>query len=201
MNSKASKLMNLPNWLSLARIGAVPIVVLLLALGEGGYVTSIIAAVIYLAAVLTDLVDGYLARRYKLETNLGRFLDPLADKLLNAAAMIMLIPLDRVPAWLVFLIIGREVAVTGLRGIAVTEGVVISASREGKQKALTQNIAIFCLIWFYPFAGRNAYAVGVVLLWVALVLTYWSGYKYFREFYKVFVQQPVQKGLDKTDVT
>lgn len=191
--------MNLPNWLSLSRIAAVPVLVLLLLIGQGGEITSMISALIFLVAVLTDLLDGYLARKYKLETNLGRFLDPLADKLINTAALVMLIPLDRVPAWLAFLIIGREIAITGLRSIAAAEGVVISASSLGKQKTLTQNIAIFCLLWHYPFFGRDVQAVGTVLLYLALAATYWSGYKYFASFHKIFLEKTMQKGLDKDD--
>ena len=200
MNMPSPKLLNLPNWLTLARIASVPVLLLLLLFGQGGPVTSAIAAVLFLLAVLTDLLDGYLARKYQLITNLGRFLDPLADKLLNSAALIMLIPLGRVPAWLAFLIIGREIAVTGLRGIAAAEGVVISASELGKQKTLTQNIALFLLIWHYPFFGLKADLIGYVLLWGALIITYWSGYAYFKAFYQVLKQEgqsePEEKGVD-----
>ena len=185
MSGSKPRLLNLPNWLTLARIAAVPIIVVLLLAGRGGPATSIAAAIFFLMAMLTDLLDGFLARRYQLVTNLGRFLDPLADKLLNSAALIMLIPLNRVAAWLVFLIIGREIAVTGLRGIGATEGVVISASGLGKQKTLTQNIAIFCLLWHYPLFNVNTHLVGTVLLYIALIITYWSGYSYFRSFYQV----------------
>ncbi len=186
MSDSKSRALNLPNWLTLARIASVPIIVILLLAGRGGPVTSIAAAIFFLAAILTDLLDGYLARRYQLVTNLGRFLDPLADKLLNSAALIMLIPLDRAAAWMVFLIIGREIAVTGLRGIGAAEGVVISASGLGKQKTLAQNIAIFFLLWHYPLFNQNIHLVGTVLLYIALIITYWSGYAYFREFYQVF---------------
>jgi CDP-diacylglycerol---glycerol-3-phosphate 3-phosphatidyltransferase len=189
MISSGPKLLNLPNCLSLGRIAAVPVVILLLQIGQGSRVTSMAAAAIYLLAVLTDLLDGYLARRYHLVTNLGRFLDPLADKLINSGALIMLISLNRAEAWLVFLIIGRDMAITGLRGIAATEGIVISASSLGKQKTLTQNIAIFCLLWHYEFMGLNAQPVGTVLLYLALVITYWSAIAYFRDFYKVILRQ------------
>ncbi|MEW5721934.1 MAG: CDP-diacylglycerol--glycerol-3-phosphate 3-phosphatidyltransferase [Thermodesulfobacteriota bacterium] len=189
--------LNLPNLLSLGRIAAVPVLVLLLALGQGGRAASYAAAVIFLVAVLTDLLDGYLARRYHLVTTLGRFLDPLADKLLNMAALIMLIPLDRVPAWVAFLILAREIAVTGLRAIAVAEGIVISASSQGKQKTLTQNFALFCLLWHYPFLGRNAQAVGQVLIYLALVITYISAWGYFRGFYRqARAKSSAQKGVD-----
>jgi CDP-diacylglycerol--glycerol-3-phosphate 3-phosphatidyltransferase len=187
------KRLNLPNLLTLGRVAAVPILIVLLVFGQGGPITSYIAAVVFLVASLTDLLDGYLARKYQLVTNLGRFLDPLADKLLVTAAMIMLIPLDRAPAWLVFLIVGREIAVTGLRGIGASEGVIISASSAGKQKTLTQNIALFCLLWHYPFLGRNVQAVGEVLLYLALILTYWSGYRYFNAFFQLLKSENAQK--------
>lgn len=183
MALKKGDLMNIPNWLSLGRIAAVPIVVLLLQFSRENQTISMIAGAIYLIAVLTDLVDGYLARRYQLETDLGRFLDPLADKLINMAAMIMLIPLGRIPAWVVFLILGREIAVTGLRAIASTEGVVISADRMGKQKTVLQDTAIFCLIWNYSIFGLNAQAIGQVMIYIALLVTIWSGYTYFRAFF------------------
>lgn len=201
MNQTRRPLMNLPNWLTLSRIAAVPIIVVLMGIGQGGYWSSIVTALIFLVAVLTDLVDGYLARRYGLVTNLGRFLDPLADKLLNSAALIMLVPIDRAPAWLVFLLIGREIAVTGLRSIAAAEGIIISASNLGKQKTLTQNVAVFCLLWHYSFLGLSAQAVGMVLLYLALLTTYYSGYKYFADFYRVFRDQSTQNGLDNKSGT
>ena len=182
----SDKWKNLPNWLTIGRVAAVPVVMLLLMFG-GGPVISAVAAIIYLAASLTDLADGYLARKYEWVTDLGRFLDPLADKLLNSAALIMLIPLGRAPAWMVFLIIGREIAVTGLRAVAASDGVVISASDLGKRKTVTQDAAIFCLLWHNQLFWANTHAVGTALLWVALIITYWSGYKYFEALYKTIL--------------
>ncbi|MBU2548425.1 MAG: CDP-diacylglycerol--glycerol-3-phosphate 3-phosphatidyltransferase [Proteobacteria bacterium] len=189
MSERFFSLFNLPNWLTLGRIAAVPVLIILLQFGGGGSVVSIVATVIFIIASLTDLLDGYLARRFQLVTNLGRFLDPLADKLLNSAALIMLIPLDRVPAWVVVLIIGREIAVTGLRSIAATEGIVIDASVLGKRKTLTQNIAIGFLLWHHPVWGLNVHQFGMILIYLALVITYWSGAIYFARFYKVFIEQ------------
>ncbi|MBW2091542.1 MAG: CDP-diacylglycerol--glycerol-3-phosphate 3-phosphatidyltransferase [Deltaproteobacteria bacterium] len=183
MNKQQPKILNLANLLTLSRVAAIPILVILL-LFEAR-TTSILAALLFLAATLTDLLDGFLARRRKLVTNFGRFLDPLADKLLNSAALIMLIPLGRVAAWMVFLIIGRDLAVTGLRAIASTEGIVIDASLLGKRKTLTQNIAICLLLAHYPIWFLNLHTYGTFLLWVALVITYWSGIAYFIKFYKV----------------
>lgn len=170
--------------ITVSRLLAVPVIVLLLQCGQGGTRTSQVAAVIFLIASLTDLLDGYLARRYGQVTNLGAFLDPLADKLLAAAALVMLIPLGRAPAWVVFLILAREMAITGLRSIAAEQGLVISASSQGKRKTLAQNIAIFCLLWHYSLLALNAQFVGMVILYVALVITYWSGIGYLWHFWR-----------------
>ncbi|MBW2052281.1 MAG: CDP-diacylglycerol--glycerol-3-phosphate 3-phosphatidyltransferase [Deltaproteobacteria bacterium] len=188
MNKEQPKLLNLANMLTLSRVAAIPVLVLLLIFENK--TASILAALIFLAAVLTDLLDGFLARRHKLVTNFGRFLDPLADKLLNSAALIMLIPLDRVAAWMVFLIIGRDLAITGLRAIATTEGMVIDASLLGKRKTLTQNIAICLLLGHYPIWFLDLHIYGTFFIWVALLITYWSGAAYFIKFYKVVGANP-----------
>lgn len=170
--------------ITVSRLLAVPVIVLLLQFGRGGLRTSQLAAVIFLAAGLTDLLDGYLARRYGQVTNLGAFLDPLADKLLAAGALIMIIPLGRAPAWVVFLILAREMAITGLRSIAAEQGIVISASAQGKRKTLAQNIAIFCLLWHYAMFTLDLQLIGLVMLYVALVITYWSGLEYMWRFWR-----------------
>jgi CDP-diacylglycerol--glycerol-3-phosphate 3-phosphatidyltransferase len=184
MNSLANVLKwpGLPNCLTLSRLTAVPVVILCLALGDGGPFISGLAAVVYLTAALSDLLDGHLARKYHNESNLGRFLDPMADKLLVASAMIMLVPLGRTPAWVAFLIVARELMVTSLRAVAAEKGLVIAASAQGKRKTLAQNIAMFCLLWRYDLLWANTDRVGSVILYVALAATYWSGALYFRDF-------------------
>ena len=175
----------MPNIITVGRLAAIPVIVIILAFHPAPEpLLAAIVAVIYLVAALTDLLDGHLARKYNLVSNLGKFLDPLADKLLTGAAFIMLIPSGRVPAWVAFLIIAREMAVTGLRAIAVEKGLVIAASNSGKQKTLAQNIALFCLLWHHSFLGLNAHFVGTVILYVALATTYWSGGLYFYDFFK-----------------
>ncbi|MDR2353469.1 MAG: CDP-diacylglycerol--glycerol-3-phosphate 3-phosphatidyltransferase [Deltaproteobacteria bacterium] len=174
----------LPNILTLCRIAAVIVIVIGLQFGDGEPLISQILALFYLVAALSDLLDGYLARKYCNESNLGRFLDPMADKLLVASALIMLIPLARVQAWVAFLIIARELAVTALRAIAVEKGLIISASAQGKQKTLAQNIALFCLLWHYELLWANTHLVGTIILYVALFATYWSGTFYFINFLK-----------------
>ena len=112
----------------------------------------------------TDFLDGFLARRQRLVSRLGKFMDPLADKLLVSAALIMLIPLGRVPAWMAFIIVGRELAVTGLRGLAAAEGIILAPDRWGKAKTLLQMAALTALILHYPYDGIDFHGLGMWLL-------------------------------------
>ena len=169
---------NLPNTLSIMRLVLIPAV--MICLYFPGKLGSFLAAVFFGAAAFTDLLDGFLARRYKTVTHVGKFLDPLADKLLVSVTMIMLITLGRIPAWVVILIIAREMAVTGLRSIAVVEGKVIEASSLGKYKTIFQLVSLICLCLHYQYISVDFHAVGMAFLWVALVLTLWSGFSYFR---------------------
>jgi CDP-diacylglycerol--glycerol-3-phosphate 3-phosphatidyltransferase len=164
-------------------MACIPVVVICLYFP--GRLASFLAALFFALAFVTDFLDGYFARRYGDVTNLGKFLDPLADKILVSVTMIMLITLDRIPAWVVMLIIAREMAVTGLRGIAVVEGIVIQASALGKYKTLSQAVTTVCLCLHYQYFGVNFHAVGMILLWVALILTLWSAWAYFQTFYRI----------------
>lgn len=172
-----TKISTLANHLTLLRLAAIPVLLILLSFPQK--LPSFLAALIFLLASLTDFLDGFFARRKKQVTTLGKLLDPLADKLLITAALIMLIPLKRVPAWMAFLIIAREIAVTGLRNILSGKGIVLSASSWGKGKLTFQAISIFCLILHYPYWGINFHLLGIVILWIALFLTLWSGLNYF----------------------
>jgi CDP-diacylglycerol--glycerol-3-phosphate 3-phosphatidyltransferase len=137
MNSKGTKsIFNLPNSLTLFRVACIPVLVLLLFFPRK--LTSFLAALVFALASISDLLDGFLARRQQLVTTFGKFLDPLADKLIVSAALIMLIPLGWAPAWMVVVIVGRELAITGLRSMAVSEGKVISADELGKKKMVFQ---------------------------------------------------------------
>ena len=176
---------NLPNTLSIMRLALIPAV--MICLYFPGRLGSFLAAVFFAAAAFTDLLDGFLARRYKTVTHVGKFLDPLADKLLVSVTMIMLITLGRIPAWVVILIIAREMAVTGLRSIAVVEGKVIEASSLGKYKTIFQLVSLICLCLHYQYISVDFHAVGMAFLWVALVLTLWSGFSYFRLAKKVLL--------------
>lgn len=195
MTSRA-KLLNLPNILTLGRIAAVPVVVGLLFIDNRMY--SFFAALVFSIAAITDWLDGYLARKWELVTVLGKFLDPLADKLIVMAALIMMIPLGRVPAWAVLLILSREMIVTGLRSIASSEGIVIAASDLGKYKTIFQMVAIVALLlnydyyWFFGIEWELFHAdmnnVGLFYFYLALGLTLWSGADYLFKFFKVLTR-------------
>ncbi len=191
-----AKLLNIPNILTLTRIAVVPIVVVLLMFESKE--NCFWAAVIFSLASITDWLDGYLARKWGIVTVLGKFLDPLADKLIVMAALIMLIPLDRVPAWAVLVILSRELIVSGIRSIASTEGIVIAASNLGKYKTIFQMVAIIGLLlhyryyWFfgvqYDFLYPSLHNAGIFLFYISLILTVWSGVDYFIKFFKIFAK-------------
>jgi len=182
-------LLNLPNTLTFTRLVSIPIV--LICLSFPGRWGSFLAALFFVLASVTDILDGFFARKYGTVTVLGKLLDPLVDKLLVSLTMIMLIPLNRIPVWMVIVIIDREIALPGVRGIAVGEGIVIQASALGKYKAILQSVALGGLCLHYVYLGINFHVVGMVFLWGALILTLWSGWDYFRRFYQLFV--PGQK--------
>ena len=177
--------LNLPNTLTFIRLGAIPIILVCLCFpGKWG---SFLAALFFGMASVTDILDGFFARKYGDVTILGKFLDPLVDKLLVSLTMIMLIPLGRIPVWMVMVIISREMALTGLRSIAVSEGIVIQASALGKYKTIFQSVALVGLCLHYGYWGISFHTVGMVFLWGALFLTIWSGWDYFKNFKQVFV--------------
>ncbi len=188
--------LNLPNILTLARVAAVPVVMVLMLSGSRS--SGMWAAFIFTIAAITDFVDGWLARKWQVVTVLGKFLDPLADKLIVMVALIMLIPLDRVPAWAVFLILAREMVVTGLRSIASSEGIVIDASELGKYKTIYQMVAIpglmlhYDFYWFFGVEWSifhvNAHNFGIFFFYIAFVLTLWSGIDYLQKFFRVFAR-------------
>jgi CDP-diacylglycerol--glycerol-3-phosphate 3-phosphatidyltransferase len=177
--------LNPPNILTLLRILAIPVVVFILLPPAGREISfgrSLAAFLLFAVATITDLFDGYIARRYQMVTSLGKLLDPLADKLLVCAAMVMLIPPGRVPAWMAVIVVAREIGVTALRGMASTEGFVIAASNLGKAKTLLLNIGMALLILHYPVFGLPVHDMGIGVLAVGLVLTAWSGLDYFFRF-------------------
>jgi CDP-diacylglycerol--glycerol-3-phosphate 3-phosphatidyltransferase len=178
---------NLPNTITMLRIGVIPVLFGLLS--NPGPAMSLVIAILFIAAALTDILDGYIARKYEIVTTMGKFLDPIADKMIVNTAMILMIPIDRIPAWIVVVIILRDFAVDGIRNIASSEGMIIPASASGKRKTLCQIFAVSALIIHHPFIGANAHLVGMVILYVALVLTVTSGIKYFLYFYRAGIRK------------
>jgi CDP-diacylglycerol--glycerol-3-phosphate 3-phosphatidyltransferase len=180
---------NLPNSVTMLRIAVVPVLFFIptqWALTEPG---SQFMAWAFILAALSDILDGWLARRAggAQITGIGKLLDPLADKLLVTTALIMLVAVGRIPVWasgMVVVIVGRELAVTGLRGIASTDGHVVGASWQGKLKSLVQNFAVGAMLFHYPTIGLPAHELGLTLLGVATALTLWSGYVYFADYFR-----------------
>lgn len=195
-SNQKGALRHLPNFLTLSRILVVlPMAVILTSPSKSA---GFIATVLFAIASFTDWLDGYLARRMGIITVLGKFLDPIADKLLVMAALIMIIPFDRVPAWMVLVILSREIVITGLRGIASSEGIVIEASNLGKYKTIFQIVAILGLLLHYeyhwlfglqsPLFLVNMHNVGIFYLWIATIITVWSGVDYLVRFFKVLAK-------------
>jgi CDP-diacylglycerol--glycerol-3-phosphate 3-phosphatidyltransferase len=180
--------MNISNALTVSRIFMVPVIAVLLI--HDSLIKSVIAASIFGVAVITDYLDGYFARKYHQESDLGKLLDPLADKFLIGTILIMLIPLQRIPAWIVAIIIARELAVTGLRSIAAEKKIIIAADWIGKYKTAFQCTALIPLIVHYPILGLQFQLAGDFFVWIALYFTLWSGVEYFINYYKANAKSP-----------
>lgn len=165
---------NLPNLLTLARIILIPIFLLMTSLASMQCDAILRPAVVFAIASITDYLDGYLARKWHVVTNFGKFADPLADKMLVMSAFIMLVGINQAPAWVISVIICRELAVTGLRLLLVENGgTVLAAAMPGKIKTVTQMLSIILLLCHVHF-------VGTIMLYVALFFTIYSGYDYFK---------------------
>jgi CDP-diacylglycerol--glycerol-3-phosphate 3-phosphatidyltransferase len=178
---------NLPNSITMVRTAAVPILLLLLLPVFRSPTGARIIAWCFIVAAVTDLVDGWLARRGQMVTHIGKLLDPLADKLIVTTALVVMLAIGWIPQWaacMVVVIIGRELAVTALRGIASAGGQVMAASPAGKIKALSQNVAIGALLFHYPTLGLPAHEIGLTLLALATALTLASGYAYFAAYFR-----------------
>jgi CDP-diacylglycerol--glycerol-3-phosphate 3-phosphatidyltransferase len=174
---KIRNILGHPNSLTLYRMAAIPGIVALLFFPKNRYCTFL-AALVFSAAAITDYLDGYLARKWHLESSIGKFL--------VSCSFIMMTSHDWIPAWVVCIIVGREIAVTGLRGIISEHGQDVAASKLGKYKTGFQIAAIIPLLMHYPYLGINFHAIGMFFLWGALVMTVWSGADYFTHFWKVF---------------
>ena len=175
-------LTSLPNILTYARMAMIPAIIALL-IPPVSSLAKNTAFALFVVASITDYLDGILARRYDLVTAFGKLLDPLADKLLTTAVLIMLIPLNKVQAWLVVLIIGRELGITGVRSIAAGQGFILGASRMGKNKMISQTIALILLLIDIPQFQGILDTAGTVFLWISVVLGYWSAIDYLTFFF------------------
>ncbi|MGI6360735.1 MAG: CDP-diacylglycerol--glycerol-3-phosphate 3-phosphatidyltransferase [Bacillota bacterium] len=171
--------MNLANRITLIRICLIPVFLIVLYLLPQPF-NFMISSFIFIAAAATDGIDGYIARNYNMVTNLGKFMDPLADKLLVAAAFIAFVDLSLLTAWIVIVILSREFIITGLRAIAAEKGVVIAASAMGKFKTVSQIVAIVLLLWLAAgWLSGNVWQVIVqVIVYLALFFTVYSGIEY-----------------------
>jgi len=169
---------NLPTFLTLSRIVLIPVFVFTV------YHHPFVGAIVFGIASITDLLDGYLARRTGQITKFGIILDPIADKFLVISALIVLVDMERLPAWIAIVIIVREFLVTGLRVVALSKDIIIPAEMGGKIKTTTQIFAVLCLILMGSIYDIDLYDIGIILIWTALVLSVISGVRYTVSFWK-----------------
>jgi len=194
-SDKKREYLNLPNYLTLGRILLIPVVMLLLmkispAKSEHYNLSmGIAAAAVFIVAGVSDLIDGYYARKFKINSVFGKYFDPLADKMMILGVMIMLIPLNRIPAWMVVIFLAREISITALRGIASSESLIMPADYWGKKKAATQTMALIGIMVYYRFLNLDFYGMGTVLLYLALVIAVGSGINYIVQFTQAILRQ------------
>jgi CDP-diacylglycerol--glycerol-3-phosphate 3-phosphatidyltransferase len=187
------ELTNLPNLVTMSRVVMIPVI--LIFIDNFNPLRSFIASMLYLVAAAGDFLDGYLARSRGEVSMLGKFLDPLADKLLVTAVLVYMVALSRVPAWIVVVLIGRDLAISGLRSIAAAQGLVIAASDGGKIKTALQLVAIMMLLVYfrYPVLGTSImldyYVVGNWILFISMGVSLFSGVQYLRHFLSAALRQ------------
>lgn len=174
---KSKGFWNLPNTITVMRCLLVPVMVLVL-WNEPDRVGGIVACAIFVGAMLSDVLDGYLARKWGLQSIVGAFLDPLADKLMVVTTLVMLIPHGWVPAWAVVVLEARELVISGLRTIAISEGMVIAAGSLGKFKTAYQSTALGFILFHYTTFGINAWSIGLILLYVSIFFSLASAAEY-----------------------
>ncbi|RAL23746.1 CDP-diacylglycerol--glycerol-3-phosphate 3-phosphatidyltransferase [Lujinxingia litoralis] len=196
-------IVNIPNVLTLIRIALIPVVAMFIAFGDP--LSCLIAVILFGVASFTDWVDGYLARKLNLVSMTGKFLDPLADKLLVMTALVMLIPLGRLPAWIVIIIVAREISISSLRSLAAGEGLIIAAGEGGKLKTAFQMLGLVFLITHYTYEidyglatlTLNFHRIGFWLLAISVFFSLWSAWEYFWGFLKAIGA----RGEDNADAT
>lgn len=175
-------MLNLANKISILRILMTPLVIVLLYFP--GRVTCVLAALVFIFAAITDWMDGYIARKWNMVSSMGKFLDPLADKLLICSVLIMFVMLAWAPAWVVIVIVCRELIVTGLRALAIDEGIVLAADKFGKAKTVLQIAAIVPITLHFPLFGVDIAPIGLGLLYAAMIVALYSGCNYCLYFYQ-----------------
>ena len=181
-----------PNLVTLFRMAMAPILIWLLM--DTGPAASAIAAGVFFIACVSDYFDGYLARSYDSVTTLGKFLDPMADKLIVITALIMLVGMARtphVPSWMVVVLVSREILVTGLRAVAAAEGLIVGAEELGKYKMALQSIAIHGLLLHYTYFHIDFFAAGMFILWISMLVSVWSCIDYYVRVVAALRPQPV----------
>lgn len=183
-------LLNIPNLLTFGRIAVIPVIITLMLLTgpqnsfDKNWNLKFVTALLFIAAALSDLIDGYFARKLGMVSLLGRFADPMADKLIHMAVMVMLIPVGRIPAWFVVLLLFREISINGLRAVAAGEGIIISAGEWGKKKTAWMNVGLSSLLLPDPFFGVSSYTVGWFCLIVGTYYNIISGVRYAYGFFR-----------------
>lgn len=175
-------MMNLPNQLTVLRVLIIPFFLIFLYMDTD--TTNIISTVLFIIASITDYVDGYLARRYQIVTDFGKILDPVADKILVAATMIVLVELNRLAGWIVIIMLARDFIIGALRNFAASKGVVIAAGFSGKLKTVLQMVALGCLIFKKPLFGLDVFFIGNILIYLALFVSIYSCLIYYLDFFR-----------------
>ena len=182
--------MNIANKITMLRIAMIPIFMGVMLIDFPFHME--VALAVFLLASITDHLDGHLARKYNLITDFGKFMDPLADKLLVTSAFVILIQMGRIDAWIVFVILAREFAISGLRSLAAAQNIIIAASNFGKLKTVTQIVTICVLILDnFPFSLMNL-PIDTICIYVTLIITVWSGFDYFGKNIKVIIPKRLE---------
>ena len=172
------------NHLTTLRVALVPFIYAGMVVGEDDQLILLGTWMVFLIACLTDYWDGVIARHQGKTTKIGKLLDPVADKILICSLLILLVAMERAPAYLTIILIARELIINGLRSIAAAEGEVIAASGGGKSKTITQMVAVGFLIIHYNTIGLPCHEIGIMMLWVATGISLWSGYKYIFSYFQ-----------------
>jgi CDP-diacylglycerol--glycerol-3-phosphate 3-phosphatidyltransferase len=199
---KKKHLLGLANYLTYGRIASIPVLLFFMSFiapasfapSRADIFLSWLVTILFTISAFTDAIDGYIARRRESTGSFGKFLDPMADKLVLSSLLIMLIPMGRLSAWIAIILIAREIAVTALRGMAVSEDIEIAASEWGKRKTMIGNFALGALLIYYPTWGLNFRTIGTVLMWLTMIISLGSGIHYIVRFFQIVLER--QKEAD-----